>query len=135
MSDRAAATPMKGGAESVDLPAAGRGSVLEVLGIATRLGLTSFGGPVAHLGYFHEEYVRRRRWVSDDAYADLVALCQFLPGPTSSQVGVAIGILRAGLPGAVAAWLGFTLPSAIVLVAFALGLQRFGWPTLDGCTG
>jgi len=100
--------------------------VLEVLGVSTRLGLTSFGGPVAHLGYFREEYVRRRRWISEDAYADLVALCQFLPGPTSSQVGVAIGILRAGLPGAVASWLGFTLPSAILLVAFAFGLQRLG---------
>jgi chromate transporter len=103
-----------------------KGSVLEVLGISTRLGLTSFGGPVAHLGYFREEYVRRRGWISEDAYADLVALCQFLPGPTSSQVGVAIGILRAGLPGAVASWLGFTLPSAIILVAFAFGLQRLG---------
>ena len=103
-----------------------RGSALEVLGVATRLGLTSFGGPVAHLGYFREEYVRRRRWITEDAYADIVALCQLLPGPTSSQVGVAIGILRAGLPGAVAAWLGFTLPSAIVLVAFAFGLQRLG---------
>ena len=94
--------------------------------MATRLGLTSFGGPVAHLGYFREEYVRRRKWLSEDAYADLVALCQFLPGPTSSQVGVAVGTLRAGLPGAVAAWLGFTLPSAIALVAFAFGVQRVG---------
>ncbi|MBM3217678.1 MAG: chromate efflux transporter [Candidatus Rokubacteria bacterium] len=104
----------------------GRGSVLEVLAVSTRLGLTSFGGPVAHLGYFREEYVRRRKWLTEDAYADLVALCQFLPGPTSSQVGVAIGILRAGLPGAVAAWLGFTVPSAIALVVFAFGLQRLG---------
>jgi len=126
MSERTAAGATKGEAESTDLPAEGRGSVLEVLGVATRLGLTSFGGPVAHLGYFREEYVRRRKWISEDAYADLVALCQFLPGPTSSQVGIAIGILRAGLPGAVASWLGFTLPSAIVLVAFAFGLQRFG---------
>jgi chromate transporter len=107
------------GAESTDRPAERRGSVLEVLGV-------SFGGPVAHLGYFREEYVRRRKWISEDAYADLVALCQFLPGPTSSQVGIAIGILRAGLPGAIASWLGFTLPSAILLVAFAFGLQRFG---------
>jgi len=99
---------------------------LEVLGVATRLGLTSFGGPIAHLGYFREEYVRRRKWIDEDAYADLVALCQFLPGPTSSQVGIAIGIVRAGLPGAVAAWLGFTLPSAIILVAFAFGLERLG---------
>ena len=96
--------------------------VLEVLGVATRLGLTSFGGPIAHLGYFREEYVRRRKWIEEDVYADLVALCQFLPGPTSSQVGIAIGIVRAGLPGAVAAWLGFTLPSAIALVVFAFGL-------------
>src|SRR6266542_1859369 len=100
--------------------------MLEVLGVATRLGLTSFGGPIAHLGYFREEYVRRRKWIDEDAYADLVALCQFLPGPTSSKVGIAIGIVRAGLPGAVAAWLGFTLPSAIILVAFAFGLQRLG---------
>src|SRR6266540_303091 len=100
--------------------------MLEVLVVATRLGLTSFGGPIAHLGYFREEYVRRRKWIDEDAYADLVALCQFLPGPTSSQVGIAIGIVRAGLPGAVAAWLGFTLPSAIILVAFAFGLQRLG---------
>src|SRR3989442_15884426 len=102
------------------------GNWLEVLAVFLRLGLTSFGGPVAHLGYFREEYVRRRKWLDEDAYADLVALCQFLPGPTSSQVGVAIGILRAGLPGAVAAWLGFTLPSAIALVAFAFGLQWLG---------
>jgi chromate transporter len=113
------------GTAAVDSPHV-KGSALEVLGVSTRLGLTSFGGPVAHLGYFREEYVRRRGWISEDAYADLVALCQFLPGPTSSQVGVAIGILRAGLPGAVASWLGFTLPSAIILVAFAFGLQRLG---------
>jgi chromate transporter len=103
-----------------------RGSALEVLGVATRLGLTSFGGPVAHLGYFREEYVVRRRWIDEARYADLVALCQFLPGPASSQVGMAIGILRAGLPGGAAAWLGFTLPSALVLVAFAYGVQAVG---------
>ena len=130
MSDGTAATAKEAG-KAGDTPHA-KGSVLEVLGVATRLGLTSFGGPVAHLGYFREEYVRRRGWISEDAYADLVALCQFLPGPTSSQVGVAIGILRAGLPGAVASWLGFTLPSAIALVAFAFGLERLdvtdaGW--------
>jgi chromate transporter len=124
-------TPPKTAATAKEAAKAGdaphvKGSVLEVLGVSTRLGLTSFGGPVAHLGYFREEYVRRRGWISEDAYADLVALCQFLPGPTSSQVGVAIGILRAGLPGAVASWLGFTLPSAIILVAFAFGLQRLG---------
>ncbi len=126
MSERIASVTTTGGAEPSDQPPEGKGSPLEVLGVATRLGLTSFGGPIAHLGYFREEYVRRRKWVSEDAYADLVALCQFLPGPTSSQVGIAIGILRAGLPGAVAAWLGFTLPSTILLVAFAFGLQRFG---------
>src|SRR5712691_4812033 len=123
MSERVA---RDGGSASTDLPAEPRGSALEVLRVATRLGLTSFGGPVAHLGYFREEYVRRRQWISEDVYTDLVALCQFLPGPTSSQVGIAIGIVRAGLPGAVASWLGFTLPSAIALVAFAFGLQRLG---------
>lgn len=100
--------------------------VLEVLGTATRLGLTSFGGPVAHLGYFRDEYVVRRRWLDEATYADLVALCQFLPGPASSQVGIAIGITRAGLLGGVAAWLGFTLPSTIALVAFAYGLRGLG---------
>src|SRR5713226_5034061 len=123
MSDGIAADAANG-AESTEGPTRGRGSMLEVLAVAARLGLTSFGGPVAHLGYFREEYVRRRKWISEDAYADLVALCQFLPGPTSSQVGIAIGILRAGLPGAVASWLGFTLPSAIVLVAFAFGDRK-----------
>src|SRR5262245_28762828 len=125
MTDKVAAASTTG-AESGVVLAKPAGSALEVLGVATRLGLTSFGGPVAHLGYFREEYVRRRRWITEDAFADLVALCQFLPGPTSSQVGVAIAILRAGLPGAIASWLGFTLPSAIALVAFAYGLQRFG---------
>jgi chromate transporter len=96
---------------------------LEVLGVATRLGLTSFGGPIAHLGYFREEYVARRKWLDETAYVDLVALCQFLPGPASSQVGIAIGITRAGLLGGLAAWLGFTLPSAAALVAFAYGLR------------
>src|SRR2546427_8238593 len=100
--------------------------LLEVLGISTRLGLTSFGGPIAHLGYYREEYVVRRRWLDEAHYADLVALCQFLPGPASSQVSIAIGILRAGLLGGLAAWLGFTLPSAVALVAFAYGLQAFG---------
>lgn len=103
-----------------------------MLRVSTKLGLTSFGGPIAHLGYFHDEYVRRRKWMDEKAYADLVALCQFLPGPASSQVGIGIGILRAGLWGGVMAWLGFTLPSLIVLVLFALLLQGFdianaGW--------
>lgn len=102
-----------------------QGSVLEVLWVATRLGLTSFGGPIAHLGYFHEEYVKRRKWIDEQSYADLVALCQFLPGPASSQVSIAIGIARAGLPGGFAAWLGFTLPSALALIAFAFGIGAF----------
>jgi chromate transporter len=95
-----------------------------------RLGLTSFGGPVAHLGYFREAFVVRRRWLRDDAYADLVALCQFLPGPASSQVGMALGLQRAGLLGLLAAWCGFTLPSAVLLVAFALLVS--GTPDLAG---
>jgi chromate transporter len=97
-----------------------------VLGVSTRLGLTSFGGPIAHLGYFREEYVVKRRWLDEAQYADLVALCQFLPGPASSQVGMALGIMRAGVLGGVAAWLGFTLPSALALLAFAYGLQTIG---------
>src|SRR5688500_11540168 len=108
------------------------GSLREVFGASLRLGLTSFGGPVAHLGYFREEYVVRRRWIDEAHYADLVALCQFLPGPASSQVGMALGIIRAGLWGGVAAWLGFTLPSALALVIFAYGLHAMavadaGW--------
>ena len=102
------------------------GSLLEVLAASTRLGLTSFGGPIAHLGYFREEYIVRRKWIDEAHYADLVALCQFLPGPASSQVGMALGIMRAGLLGGLIAWLGFTLPSAIALVAFAYGVQAFG---------
>jgi chromate transporter len=102
------------------------GSALEVLRVATRLGLTSFGGPIAHVGYFRAEYVVRRKWLDEQTYADLVALCQFLPGPASSQVGMAVGIFRAGLRGGLASWLGFTLPSALALVAFAYGLQTLG---------
>lgn len=102
-----------------------QGSLLEVLWVSTRLGLTSFGGPIAHLGYFHEEYVKRRKWLDEQSYADLVALCQFLPGPASSQVSIAIGIARARLPGGIAAWLGFTMPSALALVAFAFGVSVF----------
>ncbi|WP_171409536.1 chromate efflux transporter [Pseudomonas aeruginosa] len=91
-----------------------------------KLGCSAFGGPIAHLGYFRDEFVRRRGWLSESSYADLVALCQFLPGPASSQVGMALGLARAGYPGALAAWLGFTLPSALLLVLFALGLGRWG---------
>ena len=107
------------------------GSVVEVFGVALRLGLTSFGGPVAHIGYFRDEYVTRRRWIDEATFADLVALSQSLPGPASSKVGIAIGILRAGLPGGLASWLGFTAPSAIALVVFALGVQSLG-PEADG---
>ena len=97
-------------------------SALEVFLIFLRLGLTSFGGPVAHLGFFRDEFVARRQWLSERSYADLVALCQFLPGPASSQVGMALGLARAGYSGAAAAWLGFTMPSAIALVLVALGV-------------
>jgi chromate transporter len=98
-------------------------AAFEVLTVATRLGLTSFGGPIAHLGYFRDEYVARREWLDEQTYGDLVALCQFLPGPASSQVGIAVGIFRAGLAGGLAAWLGFTLPSAVALVLFGLGIR------------
>ncbi|HWL29096.1 MAG TPA: chromate efflux transporter [Burkholderiaceae bacterium] len=90
-----------------------------------RLGLTSFGGPVAHLGYFRDAFVLRRQWLSEQSYADLVALCQFLPGPASSQVGMGIGLVRAGLPGALAAWVGFTLPSAVAMILFAIGMANW----------
>lgn len=104
----------------------GREGFWGTLAIFLRLGLTSFGGPVAHLGYFREEFVTRRGWLSERAYADLVALCQFLPGPASSQVGMALGLSRAGYRGVLAAWLGFTLPSALLLIMFALGVTRWG---------
>ena len=97
-----------------------------MLGAFGRLGLTSFGGPVAHLGYFRAEFVERRRWIDERGYADVVALCQFLPGPASSQVGIALGLMRAGPLGALAAWIGFTLPSAIALVLFAYGVAELG---------
>lgn len=107
-------------------------ALLEVLVVSTKLGLTSFGGPVAHLGYFHNEYIRKRKWMDEKGYADLVALCQVLPGPASSQVGIGIGVIRAGLLGGLIAWLGFTLPSVIALVMFAFLLKGFdisnaGW--------
>jgi chromate transporter len=103
-----------------------RNSAWSVFLIFLRLGLTSFGGPIAHLGYFRDEFVTRRRWLSEGSYADLVALCQFLPGPASSQVGIALGMSRAGYGGALAAWAGFTLPSALVLILFALGIAHDG---------
>ncbi|KGP83219.1 ChrA protein [Paenibacillus sp. MAEPY2] len=98
-------------------------SLLEILRVSTRLGFTSFGGPIAHLGYFHDEYIRRRKWMDEKSYADLVALCQFLPGPASSQVGIGIGVMRAGVLGGIVSFLGFTLPSVLVLTIFALILQ------------
>ena len=101
-------------------------SAWEVLKIFTRLGCTSFGGPTAHLGYFRDEFVEKRKWFTDKQYADLVALCQFLPGPASSQVGMAIGLQRAGYLGMFFAWVGFTLPSVLLMVAFALGVAQLG---------
>ena len=105
------------------------GSPFEVLAVFTRLGLTSFGGPIAHLGYFRDELVVRRRWLDETAYADLVALCQFLPGPASSQVGFTLGLMRGGWLGGIAAWIGFTLPSALALVLFAYGAGALAGPT------
>jgi chromate transporter len=96
---------------------------LTIFKVFLKLGLTSFGGPIAHLGYFRQEFVERRKWLGEHAYADLVALCQLLPGPASSQVGIGIGLSQAGIKGACAAWLGFTLPSAIMLVFFAIGMH------------
>jgi chromate transporter len=111
-------------------PATGR--ALEVLLIFLRLGLSSFGGPIAHLGYFRDEFVARRKWLDEQAFADLVALCQFLPGPASSQTGFSIGLMRAGYLGGLAAWTAFTLPSAIALVLFAYGAGKLGGPLGSG---
>ena len=102
-----------------------RMSPVQIFIIFLRLGCTSFGGPIAHLGYFRDEFVERRKWFQERAYADLVALCQFLPGPASSQVGIGIGLSRGGLLGALAAWLGFTMPSALALIAFGYGVIEF----------
>jgi chromate transporter len=110
----------------VEARAGGRRRAGEVFLVFLRLGLTSFGGPIAHLGYFREEFVARRKWIEERAYADLVALCQFLPGPASSQVGIGIGLARGGLPGAFAAWVGFTAPSALALILFGLGVATYG---------
>ncbi|MEK5104553.1 chromate efflux transporter [Cytobacillus sp. FSL M8-0252] len=105
--------------------------LLEIFIVSTRLGFTSFGGPVAHLGYFHQEYVRKRKWMDEKSYADLVALSQFLPGPASSQVGIGIGVMRGGVLGGIVSFIGFTMPSVIALILFAyfaqqLGLMEFG---------
>ncbi|NNM83006.1 MAG: chromate efflux transporter [Burkholderiales bacterium] len=107
-------------------------SFSEIFPIFLKLGLTYFGGPVAHIGYFRKEFVGRRKWLDEQAYADLISLCQFLPGPASSQVGMALGLSRGGLVGALFAWLGFTLPSAILLILFGIGFHHFqsgfgGW--------
>jgi chromate transporter len=107
-------------------PQRGGGNVGEVFAVFLRLGLTCFGGPIAHLGYFHEEFVVRRKWLDEKTYVDLVALSQFLPGPASSKVGIAIGLSRAGYAGALAAWTAFTMPSAIALVLFGYGVTSFG---------
>lgn len=106
--------------------------LLEILIVSTKLGLTSFGGPIAHLGYFHTEYIRKRKWLDEKSYADLVALCQFLPGPASSQVGIGIGVMRAGILGGIVSFIGFTFPSVVALMVFALLLRGFevgeaGW--------
>ncbi len=109
-----------------------RGRYLEILAASTKLGFTSFGGPAAHIGYFREEYVQKRKWLDDKIYADLVALCQFLPGPASSQVGISVGMLRGGLLGGLLSWIGFTLPSVLLLMAFAWTISQtntfdIGW--------
>jgi len=116
-------------AESVSLQKSSKGEVFKAFLL---LGLTSFGGPVAHLGYFRHEFVQRRQWLNEKAYTDLVTLCQFLPGPASSQVGFALGLMRAGPWGAALAWLAFTLPSALLLVFFALGAARLDGPVAQG---
>ncbi|WP_174616060.1 chromate transporter [Virgibacillus ihumii] len=110
-------------------------SLLEILMVSTKLGFTSFGGPIAHLGYFHDEYIKKRKWMDEESYADLIALCQFLPGPASSQVGIGIGVKRGGVLGGVTSFIGFTLPSVIALIIFAsllhtFDLQNAGW--IDG---
>ncbi|NJN18817.1 MAG: chromate efflux transporter [Oscillochloris sp.] len=112
--------------ELTEQTAPAQGSALEVGAAFARLGLTSFGGPTAHLGYFRTEFVERRGWLDDRSFADLVALCQFLPGPASSQVGIGLGVLRAGLAGGLMAWLGFTLPSALALIVAAYGVSALG---------
>src|SRR5437667_377763 len=122
--DRAALASRKMSLVATDKVTLRGGSALEVLRVFLRLGLTSFGGPIAHLGYFRTEFVEHRKWLDEKAYADLVALSQFLPGPASSKVGIAIGLLRAGYAGAFAAWIGFTLPSALALVLFAYGVSE-----------
>ena len=119
-------------ARSTEAESRQAGSPLEVLLAFLKLGVTCFGGPIAHIGYFRDEFVVRRRWLDEHAYADLVGLCQFLPGPASSQVGFSIGLMRAGYWGGLAAWSGFTLPSALALVLFAYGEDALGRPVGAG---
>src|SRR5215469_12653288 len=114
------------------IPVKRSGSAIEVLLAFAKLGVSCFGGPIAHIGYFRQEFVVRRRWLDEHAYADLVALCQFLPGPASSQVGFSLGLMRAGYLGGLAAWVGFTLPSAIALVLFAYGATILTGPIGSG---
>ena len=110
-----------------------KGRAGEVFTAFLKLGLTSFGGPIAHLGYFRDELVVRRKWLDEGAFADLVALCQFLPGPASSQVGFSLGVLRGnGLLGGLAAWCGFTMPSALIMFAFAMGAAAFTGAAAEG---
>ncbi len=125
---------MKSSVEAIHEDAVTRpgGTPGEVFAAFLKLGLTSFGGPIAHLGYFRDELVVRRKWIDEAGYGDLVALCQFLPGPASSQVGFALGLLRAGPLGALAAWAAFTLPSAILLVIFAMAATAFDGPVGSG---
>lgn len=117
-----------------NIPASTRAarSALDVFAVFLKLGLTSFGGPVAHLGYFRREFVERRRWLDEETFTDLVGLCQFLPGPASSQAGFSIGLLRAGWLGGIAAWCGFTLPSIALLIAFAVVAPSLGGSVGDG---
>jgi chromate transporter len=123
---------VSGAGDQLAIPEQHPGLALEVFLIFLKLGVSCFGGPIAHIGYFREEFVVRRRWLDEHAYADLVGLCQFLPGPASSQVGFSIGLMRAGYAGALAAWTGFTLPSAIALVLFAYGASAFSGPAGAG---
>ena len=106
--------------------------IVDILLVFLRLGSTSFGGPIAHFGYFHDEFVTRRQWLSEAAFADLVALCQFLPGPASSQVGIGIGLSKGGLAGALVAWIGFTLPSTLLMIAFGWGILSFQGAAASG---
>src|SRR3954469_24581019 len=114
-------------------PEKSTGNVAEVFAAFLKLGLSYFGGPIAHLGYFRTEFVERRRWLNESSFADIVALCQFLPGPASSQVGFTLGIARGnGLLGGLAAWFAFTMPSALILFAFAMGAAVFTGPVAEG---